>query len=250
MGKNVSIEDKLKNEIIRLKNIIKEKDSEIKTLTEISRTIVSGRYLNEVLSLVATMTAEMTGSKICSIMIYDEKLQELRIIATQSLSKAYRDKPPVKVGQSVSGKAVLNKKPISVIDVVSDPDYMYKEIAKSEGLKSMLAVPMMIGEKVIGVINIYTAQKHKFTDEEIRIISAIAGQAAIGIENMNLKEEALVARDALETRKTIDRAKGILMKKLGLTEEEAYKSIHKKSMDTRKSMREIAEAILLTMDIK
>jgi len=250
VSKTKTTEEKLKEEIARLKNIIKDKNHEIHTLAEISRVIVSGRYLNEVLSLVATMTAEMTGSKICSIMIYDDKTQELKIIATQSLSKAYRDKPPVKVGQSVSGKAVLSKKPIAITDVVKDPDYMYKEIAKKEGLKSMLAVPMIIGDKAIGVINIYTAQKHRFTDDEIRVILAISGQAAIGIENMHLREEALIAWDALETRKIVDRAKGLLMKRLGINEDDAYKSIHKKSMDTRKSMREVAEAIMLTMDIK
>ncbi|HNZ29553.1 MAG TPA: hypothetical protein PKJ42_06125, partial [Candidatus Goldiibacteriota bacterium] len=69
------------NEIARLKKIIAEKNMEIETLTKISKTIVSGQYLEEILNLVATLTAQMTDSKICSIMLVDEDKQELKIIA-------------------------------------------------------------------------------------------------------------------------------------------------------------------------
>ena len=76
----------------------------------------------------------------------------------------------------------------------------------------------------------------------------MANQAAIVIENMSLIKEAIAAKEALETRKTIERAKGLLMKKFNIAEDEAYKTIHKKSMDSRKSMKEVAEAILLTLE--
>ncbi|MFP4467102.1 MAG: GAF domain-containing protein [Candidatus Goldiibacteriota bacterium] len=233
--------------IKKLKKTIKEKDLEIETLSQISKVIVSGQYMEEILNLVVTITAEKTGSKICSIMLLDEAKKELKIIATQSLSKEYRDKPAIRVGQSVSGKAVQTKKPVAVPDVTKDKDYMYADIAKKEGLKSMLAVPMEVRGRVIGVINVYTSVKHKFSPAEIRILASVANQAAISIENMNMKEEVLLAKEALETRKIIERAKGILMKRLKLSEDGAYRTIHKKSMDSRKSMKEVADAILLTM---
>jgi signal transduction protein with GAF and PtsI domain len=237
-------------EIDLLKKIIREKDKEIETLTEISKSMVSGRYLQDILNIVVSLTAEMLGSKICSIMVLEKNQQELRIIATQSLSQEYIKKGNVKVGQSISGKVVQDKKPIMILDVTEDETYAFKEIAKKEGLVSMLAVPMMLKGKAIGVINIYTAQRHAFTDSEIKILQTVANQAAIGIENEKLSEETMIARDALESRKLIDRAKGILMQKFKMSEDIAYKTIHKKSMDSRKSMKEVAEAIILAMELE
>lgn len=144
----------------------------------------------------------------------------------------------------------MEKRSIFVLNVTEDPDYAYKDIAQKEGLKSMLAVPMIVRDRVIGVINIYTNEQHLFSDDEIRILQAVANQAAIGIENMNLMQEAIVAKEALETRKLIERAKGILMKKLDISEDIAYKTIHKKAMDSRKTMKEIADAIILSSEIE
>jgi AmiR/NasT family two-component response regulator len=109
---------------------------------------------------------------------------------------------------------------------------------------------MMIKDQVVGVINSYTTREHVFTKEEIDILQAVANQAAVAIENTNLSHEILAAKEALESRKLVERAKGILMRELGLNEDEAYRKIHKKSMDTRKTMKEVAEAIILAFDIQ
>jgi signal transduction protein with GAF and PtsI domain len=146
----------------------RKKTKEIEVLSQISKTVVSGRYLSEILNLIVTVTAEMMGSKICSIMFLDEKKQELAIEATQSLSEEYRNKPNLKVGESISGKVVKEKKPITVLDVTVEPGYMYPEIARKEGLRSMLAVPMMVKDRIVGVINSYTSDEYKFSEEEIK----------------------------------------------------------------------------------
>lgn len=237
-------------ENLRLKKKADKKSKELDTLSKISKTIVSGRYMEEILNLIVSLTAEMMNSKICSIMLLDEDKQELKIIATQSLSEVYKNKPNIKIGHSISGKVVMEKRAIFVLNVAEDPDYAYKDIAHKEGLKSMLAVPMIVRDRAIGVINIYTNEQHLFSDDEIRILQAVANQAAIGIENMNLMQEAIVAKEALETRKLIERAKGILMKKMDVSEDIAYKIIHKKAMDSRKTMKEIADAIILSSEIE
>jgi len=227
-----------------------KKAKQLDLLSQVSRTIVSDYYLKEILQLIVTMTAKVMDSKICSIMLLDEKREELVIAATQSLSLDYTNKPNLKVGQSVSGKVVFEKKPITVPDVTKEPGFMYPEIAKKEGIVSLLSVPMMIKDRVIGVINSYTKSTHNFRKEEIDILQAVANQAAVAIENTNLSQEILTAKEALESRKIIERAKGILMQELGLTEDEAYRKIHKKSMDMRKTMKEIADANILTSDLK
>lgn len=226
------------------------KAKQLDLLSEVSRTIVSDHYLKEILQLIVTMTAKVMDSQICSIMLLDEKRNELFIAATQSLSQEYLSKPNLKVGQSISGRVVLKKRPITVLDVTKESGYMYPDVARNEGIVSLLSVPMMVKDRAIGVINSYTKSEHKFRQEESSILQAVANQAAVAIENTHLSEEILTAKEALESRKVIERAKGILMKELGVSEDEAYKKIHKKSMDLRKTMKEIADAIILSSELR
>ena len=219
---------------------------DIETLGKVSSTIVSEMYLEDILKIIVAMTAEVMGSKVCSLMLLNEKGDELKLAATQSLSKDYINKPNVKVGQSISGKAVSDKKPIMVIDVKKDKNYMFPETAKKEKLCSMLAIPLLVKGKVIGVLNCYTSKKHKFTSREIKLVSAVGNQAAIAIHNRSLAEEKESLATKLEERKLVERAKVILMKKEGLSEDDAYRKMQKQSMDSRRSMKEIAEAVTLT----
>ncbi|MEA3506556.1 MAG: GAF domain-containing protein [Elusimicrobiota bacterium] len=221
-----------------IENKLKKKKKKLDVLSRISQTIVSNNYLHEILNLIVVMTAEIMESKICSIMLFDEKNNELVISATQSLSREYRDKPNLKVGQSVSGRVISSRQPITVKDVTRDSGYMYPELARKEGIVSMLAAPMMVKEKIIGVLNSYTDTPREFTEEEIKILQAIANQAAVAIENTRLNEEILKAKEDIKTRKILSRAKGILMKDMGITEEEEGKWSDKKEIDVFKKIDE------------
>jgi signal transduction protein with GAF and PtsI domain len=223
---------------------------QVETLSLVSETVASNRLIEDVLQLLVTMIAQMMNSKICSIMLLDEASGELRIKATQSLSEQYRRKPNLKIGQSISGRAVKGRRPIIVADVTTERDYMYPDMAKKEGLCSMVSVPMMVREKAVGVINSYTSVPHAFTSEEVKLLQAIANQAAIAIEHTTLIEKSFEMQEAMAVRKLMERAKGYLMRSKRLTEEEAFKLIQRQSMDLRKSMREIAEAILLAGGIE
>jgi len=162
------------------------------------------------------------------------------------MSEEYLKERVLKLGEGVVGYVAQTKKPLAILDVLKEPRYKEKELAKKEGLVSMLSVPLCVKDKVIGVINCYTSYPHEFTEAEKEMVMAVASQAAICIENTELMVKTKVIQEELEVRKLIERAKGVLMKRHGLTEEEAFKRIRKASMDSRKSMREIAEAILLT----
>jgi AmiR/NasT family two-component response regulator len=102
----------------------------------------------------------------------------------------------------------------------------------------------------MGVINSYTSVPHVFTSEEVKLLQAIANQAAIAIEHTALVEKSFEMQEALTVRKLMERAKGYLMRSKKLTEEEAFKLIQRRSMDLRKSMREIAEAVLLASELE
>ena len=183
-------------------------------------------------------------------MLLDEKNKELAIKATQSLSIAYKQKPHIKVEKSLNGRVVKTRKPIAVYNVQNEEKYAYRDLAKKENLTSMLSVPMIVRDRVVGVINIYTQEPHVFTKEEISMLQMVADQAAVAVVNTKLMEETIKAKEALEARKTVERAKGVLMRLNGLSEEAAYRLINKKSMDSGRSMKEIAESVLLMDELQ
>ena len=213
----------------RLYQESKTKAMQFDSLVKVSQTITSEHYLDEILNLIVLVTSEMLNSKICSILLMDEKKEELVIKAAKSLSEGYVKKGNVKINSSVSGDVLKTKKSVAIYDVRHEPKFSFKEFAVKEELTSMLAVPMIVKEKAIGVINVYTKLPHHFTDEEVNVLQMVANQAAVAVENTKLMEEAVKAKEALETRKIIERAKGILMRLNNLSEEAAYRLIHKKA---------------------
>jgi len=221
----------------------------LEALNAVSHTLVQDRYPEEIMQLIVNMTAQMMGSNICSIMLLDDKSRELRVVAAQSLDPRYRDKPPVKVHSSLTGKTVLTKSPVVVKDVRKEESYQFRDLAIQTGLVSLLSVPMLFKNKVLGVMNSYTAAEHEFNHEEIGFAQSVANQCAAAIENTRLLSEKLAAQDALETRKLVERAKGLLMQQKGIAEPEAFREIQRQSMDRRKSMKDISEAIILAHEL-
>lgn len=224
--------------------------NQIDAFSAISKAITSDLYLEDILRLIVTVTAKVMGSKICSLMLLDEDKNTLVIRATQSVSELYNKKPAIKIGEGIAGRVFKENKPMVVEDVKKDPRYLNKEVAIKEKLCSLLSVPLAIHNKPIGAINLYTSKPHKFTAAEIKMLAAVANQAAVAIKNAELITKTKIIQEELEARKLIERAKDILMKELSISGEDAYRKIQKQSMDIRRTMREIAEAIILAKDLK
>jgi GAF domain-containing protein len=223
---------------------------QIEALSKVANLITSGLYLEELLRLIVQVTAEIMNSKISSLMLLDPNNKELVVRATQSISEAYNKKPNLKLGEGIAGIVARDNKPITVLDVRIDARYLNRDIAKKEGLVSLASVPLAVKGRMIGVLNCYTSKKHKFTKNELGLLTALANQAALAIENAELDLRVRSAEEALTTRKLVERAKDILSQEANMLPSEAYRLIQKQSMDSRKSMREIAEAIILAKDIK
>lgn len=217
----------------------------LKAIQDVSKTIVSDLYLDEILRLIVAITAQVMNSKICSLMLLDEEKKELVIRATQSVSKTYNKKPNIRLGEGIAGRVARENRPIQVLDVREDRRYINRAIARRENLCSLLSVPLSVRKRVIGVINVYTSSPRKFTKSEIETLTTVANQAAMVIENAELMVKTKIIQEEMETRKLVERAKGILMKEKLLAEDEAFRLIQKKSMDSRRSMKEIAESIIL-----
>jgi len=175
--------------------LLETRASRLSTLSEISRKLTSDMYLDEVLQLIVAMTAQSMNFKICSVMLLDEERGELVIKATQSKSRAYVKKPNLKLHESVAGRAVIEGKPITIVDVRKTAGYRYPDIAKQEGLCSLVCMPLSVKNKIIGVLNCYTEKPHRFTDEDIQLLSALASHAAIAIENSKLMVRSAIIQE-------------------------------------------------------
>jgi GAF domain-containing protein len=221
----------------------------VELLAAVGHTIATESYLDRILQVISEMVAETFDSPVCSIMIVDEDKQELSIRAARCSSPEYLQKLPVKIKDSLIGRVVREKTLVAVPDVAAEKSYKYPELARQTGLASLLSVPLLIGPKVIGTLNIYTSDKRSFTPEEVGFAKAVAGQAALAFENARLISETLEMKRTLEARKVIERAKGILQHRHGMTEEQAYLDLRSESRRLRRPMRDLAEAIVLTEEL-
>ena len=222
----------------------------LKTLNKISRAITSDLYLEDILKLIVTLTANVMKAKVCNVWLIDEKKQEFNIMATQSMHQEYLNKRTIKLNEGIVGLVAREKKPKLIFDVLKEEQYKEKKLARKESLVSMASIPMMVKDKVIGVLNVYTNKPYEFTKAEVTLLSTIANQAAVAIEKTELIVRTKIIQEELDTRKKIERAKGILMEERNINESEAFSLIRKSSMDKRISMKEIAEAIILSYEIR
>jgi signal transduction protein with GAF and PtsI domain len=222
----------------------------MEALAGLARTISEENYLDRILQAISEMMAETLNSPVCSIMLVDEDRRELVISAARCSSPEYLHKMPLKIEDSLIGRVVREGRAIMIPNVVDEKQYRYPELARKTGLASLLSVPLMTREKVIGTMNIYARDVRTFTDDEMGFVNVVAGQAAIAIENARLMSETLEMKRTLEARKLIERAKGILQQKHGLTEEEAYLRLRNESRRLRRPMRDLAEAVILAEDLE
>ena len=222
----------------------------MEALAGLAEGINEKNYLDRILQTIAEMVADKLDSPVCSVMLVDEERQELNISAARCSSEDYLHRMPLKIEESLIGRVVRERQPIIIPNVLEEKQYRYPELARKTGLASLLSVPMFTRETVIGTINIYTREVHEFAEDEVDFVKVVAGQAAIAIENARLMSETLEAKRALETRKVVERAKGLMQHKYHITEEDAYLKLRNESRRLRRPMRELAEAIILADELE
>ena len=214
-------------------------------IAEISKAIMERNYIDDILSLIVSVTAKVTGSTICSLLLLDKNKKELVLRASQSPSGQYNQKSNTPLGKGIAGRVALTGHAMKVLDVCKDPRFLNKEIAIKDGLVSLLSVPMSVDGEVIGVINCYTSEKYDFSNEDIQMLTTVASQSAIILKNTELRIMKEVVERELEERKTIERAKEIIMEKRAIPGKQAFELMREQSMNSRTSMVKIAESIIV-----
>jgi signal transduction histidine kinase len=181
----------------RLHGQVKRKALELASLFSVGQVIVSSLDLTEVLERITRKAVELMEVKLCSLMLRDEAGEELAIRAVHGASESYIRKPNLKVADSLLGRVVRENTPLTVEDVRLHPEFKYSRLAQEEGLVSLLSVPMTFQNRVIGLLNVYTSRIHRFRPEEVELLTALASQSAIAIENARLYENAVVAEEKI-----------------------------------------------------
>ncbi|MBE0447891.1 MAG: GAF domain-containing protein [Actinobacteria bacterium] len=171
--------------------------ADLAVLNEVAEEINQTLNLSEVIRLAVKNTAQLIGVKASSIRLLDEKTGKLMLASAHGLSEAYIKKGPVEVKKSPIDQEALQGEIVAITDVTTDPRWEYPEEAKREGIASVMAAPMFIKNKAVGVLRIYTAEPRIFLDEEKELLKAIARHTAIAIENARLYELAVRSHDEL-----------------------------------------------------
>jgi diguanylate cyclase (GGDEF)-like protein/PAS domain S-box-containing protein len=163
--------------------------SEISTLHEVSRLLTSKLSLDDVLDTVMNLAGDLFRAQAYSIRLLDENETVLRVAAHYGLSEEYLRRGPIEMGKSIAGAVAKNRRPIYVPDALDYGGLHKVEVARQEGLKSILCFPLMIREDCIGVMTFYHKKTHRYSDDEMHFLAAFAGSVSIAVDNARLYEK-------------------------------------------------------------
>jgi len=162
------------------------KSRQLTSLVDTAQTIISESNLDEILEQITVQTFRLMKARLCSVFLLGEDSSELVLRACHGGSDLYRGKPNLRTEDSLLGSVITRHKPVAVVDVVKEKGYIQTDIARKERLVSMLAVPLIFAGKAVGVLAIYTQQRHRFSNDEVKILSTLGDLSAVAIEKGRL----------------------------------------------------------------
>jgi len=224
-------------------------DSHVDALHEIGVRLANADGFHDVLARVVEFASGLVKCDSC--LVYVLEGEELVLRASKNPHPDVVDRLKLRVGQGITGWVAEHREPVAVAEKASqDPRFQFFHELPEDSFEAFLSVPLMCRGGVVGVINLQHKQHHVYRRREIRLISTIGFLVGAEIELARLEDANLSLADQLETRKVVERAKGILQRDLGLSEEQAYLTLQRQSRQKRKPMKEIGEAIVLSDDVK
>jgi signal transduction protein with GAF and PtsI domain len=205
--------------------------------------------LHEVLGRVVDCAVALVKCDSC--FVYVQEGDELVLRASKNPHGDVIDRLKLRVGQGITGWVAEHRTAVAVSrDASRDPRFSAFNNLPEDSYQAFLSVPIVCRGKLVGVINIQHIQPHVYKDRDIRMITTIGFLVGAEIELARLESENSHLSEKLVTRKVIERAKGILQRELGISEEKAYLALQSQSRQTRKTMKQIAEAVILTDEVK
>lgn len=223
--------------------------SSIDVLHEIGGRMATAGGFHETLDQVVEFASALVKCDSC--LIYVLEGEELVLRASKNAHPDVVDRLKLRVGQGITGWVAEHHEPVAISEkAAQDPRFQFFHELPEDSYEAFLSVPLMCRGRVVGTINLQHRRPHVYKGKEIRLISAIGLLVGAEIELARVEEVNSNLTDQLQTRKVVERAKGILQRELGLSEEQAYLALQKQSRQKRKAMREIAEAIILGDEVR
>ncbi|MGE3540042.1 MAG: GAF domain-containing protein [Candidatus Tectimicrobiota bacterium] len=171
--------------------------AELTTLIEVGQDVSASLEPDEVLKRVVRQATRLMRAKVGSLMLVDTVSDTLHLRATYGASQTYTARPPLALGESLVGEVVRTGLPLAVLDVREHARYQFMEMARQEGLCSLLSVPLRTNTRVIGVLNVYTVERRRFRPEEAEFLAAAAALSATAIENARLYQAMIASQEQL-----------------------------------------------------
>ncbi|MBZ5609081.1 MAG: ANTAR domain-containing protein [Acidobacteriia bacterium] len=231
--------------------------SQVGLLHRISSIVSSELSLDEMLGEIIGITAQVTECDACLVYLIERDSDEIVLRASQLPHASALGNLRMKMGEGVTGWVAEHKSVVALpSNAGSDARFKRFQALIEDTYEAFLSVPLVSGGDIIGVINVHHRQQHAHTPDEIALLTFVGEQMGGAIsksllaeQNARLVEETLEMRRQLETRKVVERAKGILQQRYGLTEEDAYLRLRNESRRLRRPMKELAEAIILSEEL-
>jgi uroporphyrinogen-III synthase len=236
----------------RLENLAsreREVSFDITLLNKMASRLAAADPLHEVLNEVVEFVVAVVKCDSCFVYILEN--DELVLRASKNPHPELVDRLKLKLGQGITGWVAERREPVVVEQGAGEDSRfnMFNELPEDH-FEAFLSVPLVSGGRLVGVINLQNREPHQYMKREINLVATIGFLVGAEVERVRLDSENSELSNRLETRKLVERAKGILQRDLGVSEEEAYQTIQRESQQRRKSMKELAESIILSDDLK
>ncbi len=230
---------------------------DLSVLHRVSRIVSSEVSLDEMLGEIVGLTARISGCDACLVYLIESGSDEFVLRASLVPHAADLGNLRMRMGEGVTGWVAEHQSPVALPSkAAADPRFKIFPALIEDTYEAFLSVPLINKGKAIGVINVHHRDSHAHSAEEISTIQFMGEQMGSAIakslleeQNARLTEETAEVKRQLETRKVVERAKGILQRRQNLTEEEAYLRMRNESRRLRRPMKDLAEAIILAEEL-
>ena len=237
--------------------VMEPPSSQVALLHRISNIVSSELSLDEMLGEIVGLTAQVTDCDACLVYLLEHDSGEIVLRASQVPHAQDLGNLRMKMGEGVTGWVAEHKSVVALSsNAAADARFKRFQALIEDTYEAFLSVPLVSGGDVIGVINVHHRDSHHHTADEIALLTFVGEQmggviskSVLAEENARLLEETQEMKRQLETRKLVERAKGLLQHRYSLTEEEAYLRLRNESRRLRRPMKDLAEAIILAEDL-
>ena len=218
-------------------------------LHEIGSRMAASDPLHTVLNRIVDFACSLIQCDSCFVYVLEDDQLVLR--ASKNPHSEFVDRLGIWLGQGITGWVGWHREPVAIPEkALKDPRFQRFRNLPEDTFEAFLSVPILCRSKLIGVINLQHRKPYYHTEHEVRLLTAAGYLVGAELERARLETENVELSDRLESRKQIERAKGVLQRDFGLDEESAYRAMQRESRQRRKSMRAIADAILLNDDLR